>query len=110
MQDMLGNEIVVGDMVVYPGRQSSSLWMNCGRVVECNEGELNPNPHSPHPYWKYLVQPTIKVARRCLTYPAGRPAELVSRTFRVASLQRLIVVPHSQFGDADREFFELSEA
>lgn len=32
LKDFLGREIQLGDMVVYPGRQSSSLWMNAGTV------------------------------------------------------------------------------
>lgn len=107
MQDMLGNEIAVGDMVAYPGRQSSSLWMNYGRVVECVEGELNPNPHTPHPYWKWLTHPCIKIRKRQTNWSGETMGE---RTVRTMKLDRLIVVPHSQFGEVDREFFELGDS
>ena len=33
MKDFLDNDINVGDTIVYPGRQGSSLWMNKGKVV-----------------------------------------------------------------------------
>lgn len=35
--DWLGNTIVPGDHVVYPGRQSSSLWMNHAKVLEISD-------------------------------------------------------------------------
>ena len=109
MKDMLGNEIAVGDMVVYPGRQSSSLWMNYGRVVECAEGELNPDPPNNSPYWKYTTPPVLKVRRRSVFYSGGL-AEYGPKVVRTAKLDRVIVVPHSQFSDADREFFELGDS
>jgi len=34
VKDFLGNEIEVGDTIVYPGRASSSLWMNKATVLE----------------------------------------------------------------------------
>lgn len=37
MVDFLGNEISVGDRIVYPGRHGSSLWMNRAIVTEVNE-------------------------------------------------------------------------
>lgn len=39
MRDFLGREIQVGDMVVYPGRQSSSLWMNSAKVEGFKQDE-----------------------------------------------------------------------
>lgn len=48
--DWLGNKIQVGDLIVYPGRQSSSLWMNHARVLEISER---------HTY--YGVHPIMKV-------------------------------------------------
>lgn len=39
-KDWRGNVIMVGATVVYPSRQSSSLWMNEGRVVSIeNDGK-----------------------------------------------------------------------
>jgi hypothetical protein len=37
--DWLGNVIVPGDHVIYPGRQSSSLWMNHAKVLSIGETE-----------------------------------------------------------------------
>ncbi len=106
MQDMLGNEIAVGDMVVYPGRQSSSLWMNYGRVVECIEGELNSNPPNNSPYWKYTTPPVVKVRKRAAFYSTNG-VEYGPKVVRTTKFDRMIVVPQSQFNEADREFFEL---
>jgi hypothetical protein len=33
MKDFLGNEIQIGDTIVYPGRQGSTMWMNIAEVV-----------------------------------------------------------------------------
>lgn len=32
--DYFNNDIHVGDIVAYPGRSGSSLWMNHGKVIE----------------------------------------------------------------------------
>lgn len=37
MKDFLGREITRGKHIVYPGRRSSSLWMNLGLVTEVME-------------------------------------------------------------------------
>jgi hypothetical protein len=34
MKDFLGNEIKPGDIVVYPTRQSSRMWMNRAKVTQ----------------------------------------------------------------------------
>ena len=36
-EDYFGQEIRVGDLLVYPGRQSSNLWMNHIRVTKVEE-------------------------------------------------------------------------
>ena len=43
-KDWLGKEIKVGSKIVYPGRQSSSLWMNLAEVLEII-------PFDNTPYW-----------------------------------------------------------
>ena len=108
MKDMLGNEIKVGKMVAYPVRHSSSMWMSYGRVVKVVEGELNTVPRSHHQYYynKWSVEPHLKIRIRGDRYNrdiASRPA----RTVQVVVLDRIIVVPHVQFNEEDREFFEL---
>ena len=40
MKDFLGREIQRGDIIVYPNRKSSSLWMNKARVIEVHENKL----------------------------------------------------------------------
>lgn len=40
MKDFLGKTIDVGDTIVYPGRQSSSLWMNKAEVTEVGPNYL----------------------------------------------------------------------
>lgn len=39
--DFLGKEIRVGDLVVWPGRKGSSLWMNSGKVIALETVEDN---------------------------------------------------------------------
>ena len=36
--DAYGNEINVGDIIAYPGRQSSSMWMNTAVVTGIEDG------------------------------------------------------------------------
>ena len=38
--DFLGNVIKEGDMIVWPNRQGSSLWMNSGHVVQIGHEQL----------------------------------------------------------------------
>lgn len=69
MKDFLDREIHVGDTVVYPGRASSSVWMNVAQVLEVNE-----------------VAKTLRVRRtkaRCGT---------VHRDSILASIDRVVVV------------------
>lgn len=33
-KDCIGNEVRVGDVITYPGRSGSSLWMNFGKVTK----------------------------------------------------------------------------
>jgi len=40
MKDFRGVEIQVGDTVVYPGRQGSSMWMSQALVKEVKENTL----------------------------------------------------------------------
>ncbi len=34
MEDVLGNTLQVGDIVAYPGRRGSSLWINTAEIVQ----------------------------------------------------------------------------
>ncbi len=40
MKDFLGQQIEVGDSIVYPNRQSSSLWMNFATVAELLDNSI----------------------------------------------------------------------
>lgn len=49
MQDFLGRDIEVGQVIVYPGRRGSNLWMNKAVVeetfpaIQCYPGEWTRN-------------------------------------------------------------------
>ena len=52
-EDMLGRKVRVGDYIVYPGRQSSSVWQNVGRVVAME--------NKPHPWRDGVTEATVTV-------------------------------------------------
>jgi hypothetical protein len=41
LKDFLGRAFVAGQTIVYPGRHSSSLWMNKAQVIAVNPGGKN---------------------------------------------------------------------
>ena len=41
VNDFFGNKIQQGDLLVYPGRQSSSIWMNVGVVTRIENGKAH---------------------------------------------------------------------
>lgn len=51
MNDMIGNEIQVGSVIVYPGRRGSSLWMNVGFVLEIGEKTLKVDVPTEKTHW-----------------------------------------------------------
>ena len=108
MKDMFGNEIKVGKMVAYPVRHSSSMWMSYGRVVKVVEGELNTVPRAHHQYYynKWSVEPHLKIRIRA-RYWAIHCDVRKPRLVKVVKLDRVIVIPHVQFNEEDRKFFEL---
>ena len=53
-KDQFGNEIKAGDIITYPGRQGSSLWMNVARVKEVTKAER---------YWSNDLHPCLKIER-----------------------------------------------
>jgi hypothetical protein len=76
--DWLGNEIKVGDHIVYPGRQSSSLWMNHAKVLGFVESES---------YWGGK-KTTMKVqhsdkSKRCWTKNAVVTLSALNRVTKV---------------------------
>lgn len=40
LQDLMGKEIKQGDYVAYAGRQSSSLWVNVGKVLKVKSSQI----------------------------------------------------------------------
>jgi len=59
--DVLGKQIKVGDFVIYPGRQSSSLWVTLAHVREI---AVRPTWSGNVPYVK--VQPLDPKTRRAV--------------------------------------------
>lgn len=53
MKDILGREIVLGSIIAYPGRQSSSLWLSVGRVIDTKS--------VPHPWKKGETETHLKL-------------------------------------------------
>lgn len=108
MKDMFGNEIKVGKMVAYPVRRSSHMWMSYGRVTEVNEGERNPKPRGLTQYYyrEWIVEPHLKVRIRA-RYWVIHSDVLKPKVVKVVKLDRVIVIPHVQFNEEDRKFFEL---
>ena len=71
MKDFLGKEIEVGDVVVYPSRGGSSMWMNKGVVVwayenaDCTYKVLRLMVEATHHnFGKYHTPRTIRCVER----------------------------------------------
>lgn len=54
-KDFFGNVIKVGDCIVYPGRQGSSMWMNVGTVIAIGSKPVNMS--------KMTSKPVLQVKR-----------------------------------------------
>ena len=54
-KDFLGRKISIGDWIVYPGRQGSSLWMNLAEVTDIT---------TYHDRWRNERLPCLKVLVR----------------------------------------------
>lgn len=68
--DFLGREIHVGDIIVYPGRKGSTLWMNKGRVLILRFGDGS----NFQPTDELQVQPLQPEGNHL--YGMGRPVTL----------------------------------
>lgn len=83
--DYFGNVIAKGDIIAYPGRGGSSLWMNHGMVVEI----VHKKRHS----WQ---------SEPCLMVTKIRVAKIGMETSRVSTLEcfdRIINLSHvAKFG------------
>lgn len=71
--DFLNREILVGKLVVYPGRQGSHLWMNVARVEKITRNDTNTG-------WKIQVR---------------RIKDDMLKTLR--ALDRIVVLANSQY-------------
>lgn len=81
--DFLGREFSPGQFIVYPGRRSSSLWMNLGYVV------------SVVPVEKYGLQKVkLMVHKLAPMLDWGKSTEFVSvsRLTSVTEIQRVVVI------------------
>ena len=79
--DYFGNQILVGDLVVYPNRQGSSMWMNRGTVTAVGTKVRATSTVD--------IYPVIQI-RKVQTYYDGRFAGL--RNVEVECLNRVIVL------------------
>lgn len=84
MKDILGQEIEVGSIVTYPGRQGSSMWMNFAVVYEIKHGTD----------WRGRSYEELLCVRVGKTWRGG---EVSTRKVVVSCTDRILVVPESQF-------------
>lgn len=84
VNDIRGKEIKVGSTICYPGRQSSSLWMNIGEVVEIDEN------WKKWCYGKDLTLRRLKVKVPSHSY--YQPVEGKFRNVWITELNRVVVV------------------
>jgi stress-induced morphogen len=105
MQDLLGNEIKIGDMVAYPGRKSSSMWVSVGKVVEVCRGELYDDSLHRTTWNKWKVPKHLKVEIKSENWDGTIK---VKRTTQVKRIDRVLIIPTSQFDEDDRKFFGLA--
>jgi hypothetical protein len=75
VKDFMGRVIRPGDTIVYPGRRSSSLWLNKAKVVEVSERNLFVE-----------VETNVFDLDRAAWVP-------VTRRTRIQAVERVVVVP-----------------
>jgi len=84
MKDAWGQEIEVGDIVVYPSRHSSSMWLTRAVVVEIIERKR---------HWASAdddKEQTVRVRRLCeARYGRTFPAEDQQKVFTIDAPERL---------------------
>lgn len=104
MFDLLGNEIKVGDMVAYPGRKSSAMWVSVGKVVEVRSGELHDDQRHRIGLSRWKTRMHLKVEIKCENWDG---TIRVKKTTQVKRIDRVLIIPISQFSEDDRKFFGL---
>lgn len=82
MKDWRGTEIKVGSLIVYPVRQSSSLWVNEARVTEII-------PYSGSRTDKWAPIGTLKAQTTRMYDSWSKPGKVVT----VSCVERVTVVP-----------------
>jgi hypothetical protein len=78
VKDFMGRVIRPGDTIVYPGRRSSSLWLNKAKVVEVSERNLFVNVETN----RFDADKGEWVA--------------VTRRSRIEAIERVVVVPPAE--------------
>jgi hypothetical protein len=115
---MFGNEIKIGDMVAYPVRQSSSLWMGYGKVIELIPGlpylQFQNTAEDKMENYMWKRPPSLSVMIRTKHWKWNDATQTGENTtgrkcVRVTKLDRAIVVPLSQFSKEEKDFFYLYE-
>jgi hypothetical protein len=78
--DYFGNDIKVGDLVVYPNRSGSSMWMNHGTVKAIG---MRPDDYSPS------MQPVLQIEKVPSNYDI---TESGTRRVEVVCLDRVVAL------------------
>ena len=90
-KDQYGRLIKIGDVITYPGRSGSSLWMNTAVVYDITEGTR---------YWNNKMFPKLKV-KRTQHYLWGDKIPKVSKTI-ITEIGRATVVDKSILTSNDK--------
>lgn len=98
VKDALGNEIEIGDIITYPGRQSSSMWLNYAVVIgiEWTTGPWRTSEEIPvlkavrveeEMRWATINSKYAKVSKA--------PPVFKTRQVRVEAIHRVIRIPNT---------------
>lgn len=99
VKDQFGQEIGIGDIITYPGRQGSRLWMRNGVVLQLHEGPPGWEPT----YWATVI---IIVDGKWDTLTKQHfPKE---KEVRFESFERATVIEPSMFVDYGRYMWQQS--
>ncbi len=98
IRDQFGQEIKIGDIITYPGRQGSDLWMRSGVVSQLHEGP--PRWDNEPTYWATVI--IVVNAWDTLTKQRF-PKE---KKIRFKSFKRATVVDPSMFVDYGRYMWQ----
>lgn len=96
MKDLMGNEIVVGSLIAYPGHFGSTTYMNVGRVVGFGEKKD----------WRGEVNKTLKVKK---TKSSIEDVDENVRVSSVSNIRNVIVVKESLSGAEEAHLDDTEE-